>query len=145
MPTNDSLVYRIAFDWQENTLYRLFIMNDFASDSASPKLQARDYRFRTKQMSDYGVIRVRYTPQPSHRLQLVMDNKIVAIQSGQDSQLVFNRLLPGQYMLRRHIDTNNNGVWDTGSWAERRQPERVEGIKENIILKSNWENTIDLR
>lgn len=145
LATNDSLVYRVQFDWQENTLYRLYIMNDFASDSASPKLQAREYRFRTKQSSDYGVIRVRYSPQPSHRLQLVMDNKIVAIQSGKDSQLVFNHLLPGQYMFRRHIDTNNNGVWDTGSWAERRQPERVERINENIILKSNWENTIDLR
>lgn len=142
--TNDSLVYYIQFDWQENTLYRLKIMNDFVVDSAT-KLMAREYRFRTKQASDFGLIRVRYTPQPSHRLQLVLADNVIATQSGKDSQLVFNHLLPGQYTLRRHIDANNNGVWDTGSWAERRQPERVERINENIMLKSNWENTVDLR
>lgn len=145
MPTTDSLAYRIQFDFQENTLYRLYVMNDFVSDSLAPKLQTREYRFRTKQASDYGVIRVRYTPQPTHRVQLVQAEKLVATQSGNDSLLVFNRILPGQYTLRRHIDANNNGQWDTGSWAERRQPELVERINENIILKGNWENTIDLR
>lgn len=143
--TPDSLVYRIAFDWQENTLYRLRFTADFVGDTNQQMLAAREYRFRTKQGSDYGLIRVRYTPSPTHRIQLIANNKIIATQSGNDSSIVFPHLLPGQYALRRHHDENNNGQWDTGSWKERRQPEWVEPLNENILIKGNWENAIDMR
>ena len=145
LPTADSLTYRIEFDWQENTLYRLRFMPDFVSDTNQPMLAAREYRFRTKQGSDYGLIRVRYNPSPTHRIQLIANNKIIATQAGNDSSIIFPHLLPGQYGLRRHYDNNNNGQWDTGSWKERRQPEWVETLNDNILIKGNWENAIDMR
>jgi hypothetical protein len=108
-------------------------------------LAAREYRFRTKQGSDYGLIRVRYNPSPTHRIQLIANNKIITTQAGNDSSIIFPHLLPGQYGLRRHYDNNNNGQWDTGSWKERRQPEWVETLNDNILIKGNWENAIDMR
>jgi hypothetical protein len=145
LPTVDSLVYRIEFDWQENTSYQLRFLPDFASDTNKQALTARSYRFRTKQASDYGLIRLRYTPNKNHRIQLISNNKVVATQSGNDSSIVFPHLLPGQYAIRRYFDENNNGQWDTGSWQERRQPERIEPLNDNILIKGNWENAIDMR
>lgn len=145
LPTADSLTYRLEFDWQENTLYRLRFLSDFVSDTNQALLSAREFRFRTKQSSDYGLIRVRYNPMPTHRIQLIANNKIIATQSGNDSSIVFAHLLPGQYALRRHYDDNNNGQWDAGSWQDRRQPERVEPLNDNIVIKGNWENAIDVR
>ena len=34
-------------------------------------------------------------------------------------------LKPDKYYARIVIDTNDNGVWDTGNYAEKRQPEEV--------------------
>ena len=37
----------------------------------------------------------------------------------------FYFLNPGKYGARLINDTNGNGVWDTGNYAEKRQPEMV--------------------
>ena len=34
-------------------------------------------------------------------------------------------LKPDKYYARIVIDTNGNGVWDTGNYIEKRQPEEV--------------------
>ena len=52
---------------------------------------------------------------------------------------------PGEYELRILYDTNNNGIWDTGNYSERRQPEKVYSIKQKLSIKANWENERDIQ
>ena len=54
----------------------------------------------------------------------------------------------GEVYLRIPEDMNGNGVWDTGSVVERRQPERVEmyvNSKDEQVIntKANWEIEVD--
>jgi len=42
-----------------------------------------------------------------------------------DGELAFENILPGTYYIRYTEDTNGNGIWDAGDFAELRQPERV--------------------
>ena len=40
-----------------------------------------------------------------------------------------------------NVDTNRNGKWDTGNFAEHRQPEDVYYYNKALKLKKNWEIT----
>ncbi|MEG1659430.1 MAG: Ig-like domain-containing domain [Bacteroides sp.] len=51
----------------------------------------------------------------------------------------FYYLNPGKYTARLVDDLNNNGVWDTGSYADKRQPEKVYYYPQLVELKANWE------
>lgn len=48
---------------------------------------------------------------------------------------------PGTYYLRMFADENGNGIWDTGCYDEKRQPEPVYYYHEEIECKANWDFT----
>lgn len=54
-------------------------------------------------------------------------------------ELSFPWLRPDTYRIRVVFDTNGNGKWDTGSYLERRQPERVAHYPAPVELRANWE------
>jgi hypothetical protein len=51
----------------------------------------------------------------------------------------FKYLAPGTYYLRVIEDLNGNFRWDTGSLAERRQPENVFYDPKALVLRANWD------
>lgn len=59
------------------------------------------------------------------------------------TRLEFNRLPPGSYTLRLIFDTNGNGKWDSGSYREKRQPEKVVLYYEGITIRSNWDQDLE--
>ncbi|MDR2121234.1 MAG: Ig-like domain-containing protein [Tannerella sp.] len=57
---------------------------------------------------------------------------------------IFTHLKPDKYYVRLIEDTNDNGVWDTGNYAEKRQPENVwyaprfYEIPANFEIEESW-------
>ncbi|MCX6308742.1 MAG: hypothetical protein NTY32_07935, partial [Bacteroidia bacterium] len=51
----------------------------------------------------------------------------------------FKYLAPGTYYLRVIEDLNGNFRWDTGNYAERRQPENVFYNPKALVLRANWD------
>lgn len=51
----------------------------------------------------------------------------------------FKYLAPGTYYLRAVDDLNGNFRWDTGSLAERKQPEEVFYDHKALVLRANWD------
>ncbi len=47
-------------------------------------------------------------------------------------------LAPGNYTLRLVQDSDQNGRWTTGSYVERRQPERVYAETQHIAVRAGW-------
>ena len=52
---------------------------------------------------------------------------------------LFRYVNPGTYYMRLCIDKNDNGVWDTGNYKEKRQPEEVFYYPGNLSLRANWD------
>jgi uncharacterized protein (DUF2141 family) len=52
---------------------------------------------------------------------------------------LFMDLPPGKYAARLIADENDNSVWDTGNYAEKRQPERVYYYPKILDVAKNWE------
>lgn len=74
-------------------------------------------------------------------LQLIANGKVVAERAVSVAQetLVFELLPPGEYMVKVILDGNENGVWDTGSWLDKRQPESIIWFRETFTLRANWD------
>jgi hypothetical protein len=57
---------------------------------------------------------------------------------------VFTNLKPDKYYVRLIEDTNDNGLWDAGNYAEKKQPEtvwyapRFYEIPANFEIEENW-------
>ena len=60
----------------------------------------------------------------------------------QSCDVTFNYLNPEKYKIKIIHDTNGNGKWDTGSYQDKYQPEKVTYINEVIKVRSNWDNNI---
>lgn len=44
--------------------------------------------------------------------------------------------------MRILYDNNKNGVWDTGNFKSKKQPEVVQLITKPLSVKSNWDNEV---
>ena len=52
---------------------------------------------------------------------------------------------PNEYTLKILEDRNGNGVWDTGKYdTQKLQAEIVHVLKDNLLIKPNWENELNL-
>ena len=50
----------------------------------------------------------------------------------------------GTYRMRIFVDSNGNGSWDTGNYMDRRQPERMLFVRDDLNLRGNWDLEIDV-
>jgi hypothetical protein len=139
---------QIAYDWPLNAHFRLLLAKDVVVDTTGTMLSKGDtLKFVTKGEDDYGSIELRFTNLDLSKnpvLQLVQSDKIV--ESIPITQRVHNIKLyrPGEYELRVLFDRNKNGIWDTGNFKKKRQPEIVESINKKLTVKANWDNEIDV-
>jgi hypothetical protein len=52
---------------------------------------------------------------------------------------------PGNYDLRILYDTNQNGIWDPGSFGKvKKQPEIVRLISKVFTVRGNWDNEVTI-
>lgn len=137
---------QIHTQWQPDKVYTLRLVKGWAKDTAGAELPPGKYFFRTKQVEDYGTIRI-------HIDKLYLDDSLVLfVYKGADSIyqkpitdsiVTLSLLQPGQYGMRIIVDANKNGKWDEGAFFKKIQPEQVIPYDNEMILKAGWESDID--
>jgi hypothetical protein len=132
--TLDSTATKIAvsYQWKANTDYVLTLDSNAIADSSGRILAGNDtLRFSTLKESDYGSLRIRFQNLDTALhpvLQLIQNEAIVQSIPLTSYEYYQKFVRPGDYELRMLYDTNRNGIWDPGSYKERRQPEVVRTI-----------------
>ncbi len=66
-------------------------------------------------------------------------DKVVAIAPVINGTASFKYMLPGTYYARAFIDSNNNGIYDTGNIAQKLQPEEIYYYPKKINARKNWD------
>lgn len=134
--------------WVDNADYRLIVPKDFATDTLGVALLKSDtIHFKTRKEGDYGSIAINFKNLDKFKnpvLQFVSNNEVVnsyALTSQKWSTKLFN---PGDYEIRILEDLNKNGIWDTGNYIKKLQPEKVYAIPKKIHIRGDWENDIDI-
>lgn len=64
----------------------------------------------------------------------------------QNGQCLFELVPEGKYKFRAILDSNGNGIWDTGLYLKHQQPEKMVYLPVEIVVKQNfdYEQSFDL-
>jgi len=97
--------------------------------------------FKVRSLDEYGAIffNVRGVDTTAFVELLDAQDKLLLKAPVIDGKADFYYLNPGKYCARLVEDVNGNGIWDTGNYAEKRQPEKVYYYTQILDLKALWE------
>ena len=121
--------------------YELRIDSAALHDVYGAPNKAEKFGLQVKNPEEYATLRVKLNPfLPKARIQLLNNSdepvlELPAVQGG----TFFRYLKPQTYYMRLYIDENGDGLWTTGSWEHKRQPEPVYYFPAKIQTKSNWD------
>ena len=97
----------------------------------------------TNTPEDYGTVNLNIvsSKKSSFIVDLLNDKEIIVRTSKVDKPQIVSFILvpPGKYFIRVTLDENNNGIWDTGNFLNKRQPELIKYFDTEIDLRANWE------
>lgn len=140
----------INFDKQHDQKYAFEMLPNTITDIFGISNDTIAVDLITNTPEDYGTININVvsTKKSSFIVELLNENEIVIRTSKIDNPQIVNFPIvpPGKYLIRVTLDANSNGIWDTGSFLNRRQPEIIKYFDTEIELRANWEfnETINL-
>jgi len=152
----DTLEYRkynISHQWEPGTNYILEIDSAASVNIFGITNRRLKSKFVAREEDFYGKVILDLTGVEMPVIaQLVSNNdkEAVIVQkiATENGKITFDYLKPEKYRIKLIYDRNGNNKWDTGSYQDKYQPERVSYINEVIKVKSNWEieiPTLDLK
>lgn len=130
----------------ENT-YQLKIDSAACRDLYGACNDSVQVAIKLKSTNDYSSLRVKLAHFDIRaRIQLLNDKEEVLREATATEQGVkFEYLEPATFFLRMYIDEDGDGMWTTGDWLLKRQPEPVYYYPKRLKLRANWdfEETFD--
>lgn len=142
----DSVVprqYQILADWQPGQEYQLKIDSLGIKGIYGLYTNKVENQLKVKTLEDYGTLYLNIVGAGPHAIVQLLNSSdgVVRQQPVTDKNTCdFYFLQPStKYYIRLFNDDNNNGVWDTGNYAEKRQPEEVYYFPKVWEMKANFE------
>lgn len=133
--------YNLYMDWEPEAEYEFSV--DSATFHGLYGLHTDQIKqtFKVRSLDDYGAIYFNVTGQgPDAFVELLSpQDKVLRKVPVTDGKADFYFLAPGKYSARLVNDTNGNGIWDTGNYEEKLQPEAVYYYPQILDLKARWE------
>ncbi len=141
----DSLKSQIDFSFEKeaNQSYNFSLLPGAITDFFGIQNDSLDYRFSTGSYADYGNLRMNISGAVRYPMIVQLTNEQGEIQREKISEIPqpveFNNLDPATYLVRVIFDDNANGVWDTGNYLKKIQPEKISYYPDVIEVRANWE------
>lgn len=142
--------YVIIHKWQYGKSYRLSADSAVFNSYYGLHTNTIDQKFRIKREDEYGKLYLQlsgydFESSPAFielldgsdkplRKSLVKHNKRNNIWGA-----LFSDVNPGKYYFRIVIDKNDNGIWDTGDYYKKIEPEEVYYCNKAYEIKALWE------
>ncbi len=137
--------YELLGEWRPGIEYSLEIdtmaFTDIYGKTSAPKKQG----FKVKTEDSYATILFDITGMADTTVvvQLLNSSDAVVKEAATDNGRVeFYYIKPDTYYARMFIDSNRNGIWDTGDYAADRQPETTYYYPDKIECKAKWDLTL---
>lgn len=141
--SNSKTKLTLYFDKKYNTDYNFELKAKAITDIFGLSNDSIVYKLKTKTPEDYGMINIDLSSTKNTALIVELLNEkgvlVRLVKINKPQKVSFNLLSPGNYGVRVTLDENNNGVWDTGNFLEKRQPETVKYFDKKIELRANWD------
>lgn len=135
----------ISFDKMESQTYRFTALPGAFTDFFGKQNDTIKSQLRTQAYSDYGniVINLQNVKEFPVIVQLTTEKGILQTEkySTGGTSISFSNVKPGKYFLRLVYDTNENRIWDSGNFLQRRQAEKVVYFPDVLDVRANWDVT----
>ena len=144
LPERDVKSYTLYAEWEENRQYRFEVDSAAIIGVMGSPCRSIKNEFTVKGEDAFGSLFV-HILLPNDTAQVVVQllNKSDKVEAERvaekDGRADFFYLKPADYYMRCYVDSNGNGVWDTGNYSARLQPERVYYFPQPIRVKAKWD------
>lgn len=141
----DAFNQKLYLDFKKEPLesYTIQALPGAMADFFEKENDTLSYKLTTKNLSDYGNLRV--VLENVKRFPVIVqltdkDGKVKYSEILESATTVnFDLIEPAKYTVRIIYDDNKNGIWDTGNFMERRQTEEVIYFPKEIDIRPNWD------
>lgn len=134
---------QLNFDKKFKEKYYFQFLPNSVEDIFGTVNDTLNFNVTTKHPDDYGVINISLSNVESYPIIVDLineQNELVERKYASEAQVFkFINLIPANYSLRVIYDKNKNKKWDTGSFLNRTQPEKVKYLNRLIEIRANWE------
>ena len=134
--------YEILADWRPGIEYSLEVDSAAFIDIYGKVSNPYKQGIKIKTEDEYGTLKLNITGVEDSAMVVRLLNssdKMVKQVKVKNHVAQFNYVKPEKYYISAFIDSNGNGVWDTGDYAEDRQAEAVYYYPREIECKAKWD------
>jgi len=136
---------QLFFDFKKEPSenYTFKIMPGAFTDYLNQSNDTLIYRITTKNLADYGNLRVNLQNVKHFPVIVELTNEkgdvLASEYSESNTKVDFNLVEPALFSLRAIYDENKNKEWDSGNYLEKRQAEEVIYFSTPIDVRANWD------
>ncbi|MCD7971763.1 MAG: Ig-like domain-containing protein [Candidatus Azobacteroides sp.] len=125
--TRNIRTYKLTSKWEPGGEYRLTLDSLAFLSIYDTHNNTYQTNFKIKRLEEYGFLffNLINLEGPAFVELLNKSDKVVQKAPVENNTAEFLFLKPDTYYARIILDENENGIWDTGNYAEKRQPEKV--------------------
>ena len=131
------------FEKEADEIYFLNLLPNSITDFFGETNDTINYRLSTGGYADFGNLRLNLAGEITYPIFVQLTDEkgklYREIYLSEATAIDFNTLEPGNYLIRIIFDSNANGIWDTGNYLKKIQPERVIYYPGVIEMRANWE------
>lgn len=135
---------RFVYKFKEEKTYRIFIRDSVfhSYNGLSNDTIRRD--FKTFSVKEFGSFLLNITgldPSATVIIQLYSDKDVLISQrtiTG-PGKVKFEFVFPGRFKVKAIYDKNKNGLWDTGNYRLKLQPETISFFPKIVEIRANWD------
>lgn len=133
--------YNLYYDWEPGKEYEFSVDSTAFHGIYGLFTDKIKQNIKVRSLEEYGAIYFNVSGCDSIAFVELLDtqDKVVRKVPVVNGQADFYFLNPGKYCARLINDTNGNGVWDSGEYETKRQPEMVYYYPQILEPKANWE------
>ncbi len=138
--------FNLYCDWEPGGEYQLIVDSTNFRSLYGLHSDKIEQTFKVRNLDEYGHIYFNITGlngSPAYVELLNPQDEVIRKVVVENNKADFYFLQPGKYAARLIEDKNGNGIWDTGNYNEKKQPENVYYYPDFIEFMANWEASQD--
>ena len=142
----DSFVMQLPLpiNYQEKKSYSIMIPDSLFYGYNGLTNDTLRTQFSAKSIKEYGTLIMSYElPEDGNSYVVTLwkgDHKIQEDRLTGSTTITYSYLNPDTYRINAFCDENNNGVWDTGEYWTKQQPEKVFAFPKSISIRAYWDS-----
>ena len=143
LPDRDAKSYTLYAEWEQKRQYRFTVDSTAIVGVMGDHCKALKNEFTVKSEDEFGSVFIHVILPDTAQIvvQLIdrSDKCVAEEKADKNGRADFFFVRPTDYYLRCFVDRDFDGVWDTGKYAEGKQPEHVYYFPKPIRVKAKWD------